>query len=272
MLFPDTASLLPHYLSRHVDDDDDFEVMEQDRLDYLTDTAAVPTPLEAMALWVAVWEAQGGSKVEAYDHSYNQPQVTVLEGTFKGSTMSYDFAKSAGIPDDMLDMSSEVNYASLGQSHWTPTRADVQIPAGYGSLSLSLFMVVDDTTELHAATYDNRRGWEWGHTEVFTLAYNGKRFVADTNQDYTIRMARDVVELARTMSINSLAAGLLPKQEPTVTDKFRQALKVAKLELEKGERKERRHREVLKVVEQRSEQAPVASESFFRRLGKLLGL
>jgi hypothetical protein len=268
MLFPDPT----RYSSGYTNFDDDGDIMEEDRLAYLTDTAAVPTPLEAMALWVAVWEGQGGAKVEPYDHNYSQPQVTVLEGAFKGSTMSYDFAKSAGIPDDMLDMSSEVNYASLGQKHWTPTSADVQIPAGYGSLSLTLFMVVDDTTELRAATHDSRRGWEWGHTEVFTLSYNGKRFVADTNQNYTIRMARDVVELARTESINSLAARLLPKQKPAVMDTFRQALEVAELELEKGERKDRRHRQVLKVAEQRSEQAPAAAESFFRRLGKLLGL
>jgi hypothetical protein len=274
MLFPDTTSLPSRYstYSFDIDNGDRGDIMEEDRLAYLTDSAAVPTPLEAMALWVAVWEAQGGKTVEPYNHDYNQPQVTILDGMFKGSTMSYESAKSMGIPDDMIDTASEVNYASLGQRHWTPARTDVQVPAGYGSCGLELFMVVDETTELRAATNDNRRGWEWGHTRVFTLSYNGRRFVADTNEDYTIRMARDVVELARTASIDSLAARLLPKQKPAVMDNFRKALEVAELELERSERKDRRHRTALAVAAQRSEQTPAASESFFRRLGKLLGL
>jgi hypothetical protein len=231
------------------EEQDKFDEMDQARLDYLTDTAAIPTPAAALALWVAVWEAQGG-KVYFDNSDYNTVMVTIMDGPLKGSVMSRQNAQKMGIPENLMKTDEVPSYDNFGWTHWTPTRQDADIPEGYGAGALNLFYIVNDSTpKLTMATYDHRKGWEWGHTNVYTLAHDGTKFVADTNQDDSITVPRDVFQMARTETIDSLAARLRGVQKPAVTGPV----------------------PTVNIVPAFAEIQAAPVKSFGRRLGKLLG-
>jgi hypothetical protein len=193
-------------------DDAEFEREMDERKDartrYLAGTEAIVTPLAAMALWVAIWEAQTGKQVRSYDGSYRAETVTILEGTFKGAIMDYEGAKNMGISESDMRKHVSPSYDQLGWNHWMPTVSGYGIPEGYGSAALQLLVLPDVVDQpLTPATNDRRDGWEWGHTAVYVLA-KGKGphgFVASSNNNF-LGFSKDVVKLARSTSIRELIA------------------------------------------------------------------
>lgn len=177
------------------------------RREYLENSAAVPTPMEAMALWVAVWEAQTGKRVNKGKHNFSAPTVTILDGTYKGSTMGYDYAKAVNIPEEYILHNEELSYDNFAHKDWTPTVGGCLIPEGYGSMALSLFILPDAVDQpLIEARYDWRKGWEWGHTKVYILVRDettSTGFRAETN-DTSLYFAKDVVELAHKSTVLKL--------------------------------------------------------------------
>jgi hypothetical protein len=216
--------------------DNFLDVQEKLRFKYLKSTAAVPTPIAAMALWVAVWEAQTGEEVHMYRDGSQQLKVTVTAGVLEGATMTYTAAKDAGIEDKDLLMNPNVSYKDLSWRNWTPTRLDVRIPPGHGTNGLSLFMVLgDQTPDLQRATMKHTPGWEWGHTEVFVLGRDENGLFAETNAPL-LMFGQDVVEMARNNTIEALLRRLHPQDTPeapvesvalTPRDRTREAIRAA---------------------------------------------
>jgi hypothetical protein len=196
---------------RHNEDEYERESQRriQERTEYLTNSAAIPTPMEAYALWLAVWEKQGNKPAKSFSDTYHVPYVTILDGAFKNSVMTYETAKSAGIPDELISRNMNYNYENFAARDWTPTRGGYNIPAGYGSYALKLFILPDVVEQsLASATNDWRDGWEWGHTNVFILVSDANGpggFRAETNSRNTPSFSRDIVDMARSMSISSIA-------------------------------------------------------------------
>jgi hypothetical protein len=213
--------------------DNFLDVQEKLRFKYLKSTAAVPTPIAAMALWVAVWEAQTGEEVRMYRDGSQQLKVTVTAGALEGATMTYTAAKDAGIEDKDLLMNPNVSYKDLSWRNWTPTRLDVRIPPGHGTNGLNLFMVLgDQTPDFQRATLKCDPGWEWGHTEVFVLGRDENGLFAETNAPL-LMFGQDVVDMARNNTIEALVRRLHPQDTPeasvevTPRDRTREAIRAA---------------------------------------------
>jgi hypothetical protein len=193
------------------------------REEYLEATSAVVTPLEAMALWVAVWESQQQTKVRVREGNtyYNGPMCTVLHGAFAGTTMSYTNATEQGIPDSDLKIFNDINYSTFGWYNWTPTVGGIRIPAGFGSSRLDLLILPDAINQpLDPATDDSRPGWEWGHSNVYILKLDSSSpngFRASTNQSpRSLHFPEDVVKLARRSRVRDLAESLKPQKNKAV--------------------------------------------------------
>ena len=198
-----TPTLPKKQTSNYVDDydedlDDDFE--EKKRLQFLKETKAVPTPMEAYALWVSIYEANGGS-VRTSDADYNS------KGYVFGNRNVH--TSNGG----KVDASSVIEYEDLGWDRWTPTQPAEQIPAGYGSLSMEIFLLPDVVEQnLYPATRDSRKGWEYGHTDVYILRRDDKDpsgigLIAETNNDY-VRSYKDVDSFRKGKSVSELMAAL----------------------------------------------------------------
>lgn len=161
------------------------------RLAYLKDTAAIPTPMEAYALWVSVYEAQGGI-VKSYDSNYNS----------FGNVISSDPEVKA----------KNFDYASLAWNRWTPTKGNVPIPAGFGSQRLQLFILPDVVDQpLRKAENkrtpgrpDDRPGWEWGHTAVYILERTEEGGLRATTNQRSVTTYSDVDQYRRGKSVAEL--------------------------------------------------------------------
>lgn len=174
--------------------------LQRRRVEYLEDSQAVPTPMEAYALWVAVYKSQGG---EVSRGTYNYNQLATVFGNRSRQ-------KGTG---SLVDTETRYDYEDISWDRWTPTSPDVGIPAGYGSGSLEVFVLPDVVDQpLFSATNDDRAGWEWGHTTVYTLQRDPEsgKLVAWTNerhpQSYT-----DVDQYIRGKSVQELTEALSNK-------------------------------------------------------------
>lgn len=166
----------------------------QARQEYLENSGAVPTPLEAWALWVAVYQAQGGA-VKPLNANYNQ---------FSRVISKDDALKEPGF-----------SYASLAWSRWTPTRNGVPIPAGYGSAALDLLVLPDVVNQpFTPATDDRRKGWEWGHTRVYTLSYDDNGVLkAQANSKNIVYVHEDVEQYKKGKSLDTLLSAFNTVQQ-----------------------------------------------------------
>ena len=174
--------------------------MFEDRANYLKNSAAVPTPMEAQALWLAVYEAQGGRVREPYDFDYNQKAIVFGDN----NTMN-------GPEGERFDPSN-IAYEDIAWKRWTPTRGGNPIPEGYGSGSLSLLVLPDAVDQNLSATRknDNREGWEYGHTKVYILKRDKDApygFRAETN-DWKPPTYRDIEAYRKGKSIPELIEAL----------------------------------------------------------------
>lgn len=174
---------------------------------YLKRADAAPISIEAMALWVAVWEAQGGTPVKTWDYDYYTPTVTATAGFFSGASMNISVARQMGLEDGDFIVDGAPAHENASWNYWAPRDKNIQVPAGYGATALNLLFVADEDEELRIppATGDHREGWEWGHTKVYTLVRKDGILVADSNT-HRLFFHRDVVELARTMGPAALTA------------------------------------------------------------------
>jgi hypothetical protein len=155
-------------------------IQNENRIAYLTDTEAIPTPLEVFSLWVTLYEKQG-NKIESGEGNYTSVGYEVPDNhpMFGGSVFGTD---GNDLPP------GEVSYKSRAWSKWLPTKnIDGNIPAGYGSnsMDITLFDTVDNPINLYPATEDSRAGWEYGHTTVHVIRKDDKSpygYTALTNQ------------------------------------------------------------------------------------------
>lgn len=155
---------------------------------FLQKSNAVPTSPELYALWLSLAVNQAGrtARVQVYPSNYTD-KARVING------------KPAVTP-----------YEDLGQSRWTPTSYGPQIPAGYGSQALELMVLVNGdqaTTRLAHTTGDRRKGWEWGHTEVFIIEANNDAaygLLASTNKEGRLESYADVEAIRKQYSIPEL--------------------------------------------------------------------
>lgn len=179
-----------------------------DRTRFLRDTAAVPTHPVALALWVAVWEAQTGKRVTGFGRSYVRETVTVKDGLFAGASMGKDDAAKAGIPASSTTPNEMFSYDNFSWRHWTPTAGGYQIPAGYGSMALDLLILPDMVDQpLTPATTDRRPGWAWGHTNVMVLKKDRRGpggYSAEWTSDVPPRIPQDILNYARSMSVKEI--------------------------------------------------------------------
>ena len=87
------------------------------------------TTLSEYAVWLEAWISLGGGVRHSYD----------IDGSW------YTLRQSGG---------NDTEYV---------------IPTGYGALSLDLVMFDISPSQLVPTSLDRRDGWEWGHTNVYTM-------------------------------------------------------------------------------------------------------
>lgn len=181
----------------------------EDRLNFLNESQAIPTPIEAMAIWVAVWMDQGG-KIDRTKFNYekNAQMVRVIK---LNSIMPIMAAQEMGFTFtdfEILDMEN-ISYENFGHSNWTPTLEGVRVPEGYGSMKLDL-LVMNPVASVSAFPHSQRRGWEFGHSTVRILDGNiHDGFTASTNESMKIKVPDDVYKLATQRdAIKVLSAAL----------------------------------------------------------------
>jgi hypothetical protein len=181
--------------------DDELDLMEDDELDndyavrsdFLRDSAAIPTPLEIYAIWVELYERQGGT--------VNSSKVNFTK------TMHVDERGNTYYVDG--EENTAITHENTGWSHWTPTQNGGQIPALYGALSLTLLVIPEVTNQnLNPAKDDWRGGWEWGHSAILTIVRDNTSpfgFRAETNQREA-RSYADVDKLRREVGLEKMLA------------------------------------------------------------------
>lgn len=193
--------------------DRDSDRMNEERADYLRLSEAVPTPMEAYALWLSVWESQqgrNGKKISnIVDSDYNtKSKIFGNRNTVRGKGES------------ILDSGTPA-YDDISWDRWTPTNGDMLIPTGYGSGSLELFIMPDVVPQhMMSTSGDSREGWEYGHTTVYVLERDENSFSgwkASTN-DRSVGSYRDVEAYRKGKSIKQLAEALSKKQQYNVVD------------------------------------------------------
>jgi len=165
---------------------------DENRKSFLQSSHAVLTPPIWYAAWLAIYVVNGGRVSRHFDSDYQNPGI-VIDGAIHngGNTIR---AQSAP---------SHSDYSFLGFNKWMPTRGPIFIPAGYGSGALELFILPDalgykgHEDFLRGSRGDDRPGWEWGHTAVFTLkkVSDSRRFEAWTNRPENARNYSDINKL-----------------------------------------------------------------------------
>jgi hypothetical protein len=141
---------------------------QSDKDRFLERSAAVSVPIELYTLWLKILHQQ--------DPQAFRSQVTFRDYRFETSRM-------------------------LMPTRHTP---DTRIPAGYGAMSMELMLLGPcvEYASVHARS-DWRKGWEWGHTTVYSLRKDADMFVAKTNNDHSITVYSDVQPLL-TLPIQTL--------------------------------------------------------------------
>jgi hypothetical protein len=150
----------------------------QEQIDtFLEACGAVPCTVEAYALWLTVWFAQGGEA----PHSFNDR----LTDSHRGWLM--------------------------------PTRStDLPIPTAYGAQALRLIVASEEVSiPRYPTSGDCRSGWEWGHSHVLwfdtgTSAGSARR-IARTNYPLLIETFIDVEEYIRRFGQDLLDQNVLPQ-------------------------------------------------------------
>lgn len=174
------------------------------RYNYLNNAEAIPTPMEAYALWLSVYESQGGKVRNYMEQDYETPYKTFGKNNTAYGKLNED------------DLKPE--YSKIGFSRWTPTKSVASIPAGYGSAALELLILPDAVNQpLIASGEDRRKGWEWGHTQVFILEKTDDSpsgFFAHTNQQQSISTYKDVESYRKGKTIKQLMESLASKPKP----------------------------------------------------------
>ena len=165
----------------------DLDMVEQEREAFLRRTRAQLTPAIWFAAWLMVFRNQGGRIQDTSKGNYQSPGVVLTGGI------------GTGLDIGVEPVPSQPDYGYKGFRRWTPTTWAGGIPAGYGSLSLELFVIPDlfgftPTSDLPYASGNTRPGWQWGHTEVFILRKHtdGRGLHAWTNKTSGIYSFRDV--------------------------------------------------------------------------------
>lgn len=181
----------------------DSKRQKRERAEYLQGSEAVPTPMEAYALWLTVWEDQQGRNGKKISHVGDYPYENKARVFGEDNTVQGD---GESIKDGI-----KLEYNSLGWKRWTPTNGNERIPAGYGSMALDLFIMPDVVPQhLGAATSDHRKGWEFGHTTVYVLERDSTTpsgYRATTNA-HSVTSFKDVEEYRRGRSVKQLVDGL----------------------------------------------------------------
>lgn len=177
------------------------ELGRQARTRYLEQSAAVPTPMEAYALWLALYRAQGGIVQENPVGEYSRTAlINEFDTAFRG----------AGEPLDPQN----VDYNSLAWNRYTPTRNGGKMPPLYGSSSLELLLLQDVVQQdlakgqdLEDGSVDTRKGWEWGHSRVYILKRDPRSpygFRAETNSPHPVKTYTDVERFLKGKSLPNI--------------------------------------------------------------------
>lgn len=156
--------------------------------DFLERSRAIETPIEVFAFWLALYMKQGGKPRYIRDYNYVNSPVYTLDSNMKSVPLT-----TAG-------------------KHWTLTRnTGARIPSGYGSMALDLVLVPSVTgQDMAASTYDDRAGWEYGHTRAYTFERGDDgQMKAVTNNDMIVSSYRDVQALIRATPYEELKARAL---------------------------------------------------------------
>lgn len=164
------------------------------RLTFLRESQAIPTPIEIYAIWIELYSRQGG-KIIVRDRNYEK-------------TAHVDERNNTYYVDG--EENTAIAYENLGWRDWCPTRNGGQIPANYGSSSMTLLVLPEVTGQsLTSATEDWREGWEWGHTTVLSVVRDNQfssGFRAETNKQYGVDSYKDVEELRKSMNLEQMLA------------------------------------------------------------------
>ena len=173
---------------------------DQAAVDYLKTSQAIPTPLEAYALWLEIYVQQGGKVTFAFESDYLS-KATVLDN---GAIIS---GKEEWTPVE--------SYETLAWGNWTPTKSGATIPVNYGSSAMELLVLPDMVDQkLDKTSNDTRSGWEFGHTIVLTLERDSSApsgFRALTNNPNKVTTYPDVEKLRKGKSTQELATLLTKK-------------------------------------------------------------
>lgn len=166
----------------------------KERTKYLEDTAAVPTPMEVYALWLSVYESQGNKIPES--------KIPLTEYNSFSSVISED--------EELKE--KRITYKSIAWNKWAPTKGEIPIPLGYGSAALEIFILPELVTQpLGATSNDNRAGWEYGHSKIYTLTQDPSSpsgYEAETNNPHRVRTFRDVEQYRKGKTFTELLEGL----------------------------------------------------------------
>ena len=165
------------------------------KVNFLSSTKSVPTPMEAYALWLSLYEAQGGKVSKNISNtSYGRKDKIFGDNNTLGGQ-----GEEAN--------NDNVSYDDIGWRRWTPTQEGARIPAHYGSSAMELMILPDAVgQDLRPATNDHRDGWEFGHTRVYLIRKDPTSpygFRAETNDSYA-RSYSDVEAYRRGKPINKI--------------------------------------------------------------------
>lgn len=173
------------------------------RYRFLKETRCIPTPTTVYALWVATFIEQGGSISWSSGSNYMEPGI-ILSGGF-----------GEGIePLHAIPGHETPSYEDRGFIKWMPTTWSnaTSIPTGYGALSLELMILPDmlsvSLANVSRSIRSHRPGWEWGHTQVFTLKTSESGpygLDAWTNQPRSVNMHPDVLAILESSKPDELA-------------------------------------------------------------------
>lgn len=167
---------------------------KEDRLSFLKESHAIPTPIEIYAIWIELYARQGG-KTRLVNRNYEK-------------TAHVDERNNSYYVDG--EANTPIAYENLGWRDWCPTQNGGQIPANYGSSAMTLLILPEVTGQsLEPAKDDWRGGWEFGHTKILSVVRDDESitgFRAETNEQYGVSTYPDVEALRKSMNLEQMLA------------------------------------------------------------------